>query len=211
MRASKQEEHQFPAIPAKSQTVRAPLLTSVIADFNPEDRVFVIDLGGLRKGTLNRLMDFPCRLDVIDLEFSGVEEDLDQRRTLQTQLGERLPAACGELADLLLCWNQLNYFSRSEIGALMAMLLPRLSAHARIHALIESSSPDMPATPAPVALDEADLIRIWPHSDEGSAANRQPAPRHSTDGLLACLPGMIADQTMLLGNGQKEYLFRWKG
>jgi len=192
------------------ESVRAPLLSKVIADMDPDRRLFIIDLGGLRSGTLHRLAEFRCRLDVLDFDVQGPKpkDDADPLDELRTRLNQRLPDARGETADLLLCWNYLNYFSTTQIELLMASLLPRLSERAAIHALIESSAPDMPGTPAPMAIADHDHLLTWSDPSEDAASVRVPAPRHSSDGLTACMPGVVADQTMLLGTGQKEYLFR---
>jgi len=152
---------------------------------------------------------FRCRLDILDFDIGILKQDRGEGAlgAMQARLAERLPDAGGEFADLLLCWNYLNYFSRAEITTLMEVILPRLSERAQIHALVESSSPDMASTPAPLALAEDGFVRVGGAAHEAPGSPRLAAPRHSTDGLLACMPGMIAEQTMLLGNGQKEYLF----
>jgi hypothetical protein len=203
---------QAPATGAPADAVRAPLLSRVIAEIDPAHRCFLIDLGGLRSATLDRMQAFRCRFDVLDLDIGTLKQDKDEGALgkMQARLAERLPASGGESADLLLCWNYLNYFSRLEITALMEVILPRLSERARMHALVESSSPDMPSMPVPLALAEDGFVRVGGAAHEAPGSPRMAAPRHSTDGLLACMPGMIAEQTMLLGNGQKEYLFRRK-
>jgi hypothetical protein len=202
---------QDPGTTTSGHNVRAPLLTRMIADIDPEERVFIIDLGGLHSGTLAHLQAFRCRLDVLDLDVDSLSFDAADDHpveTLQSRLAAHLPEARGESADLLLCWNFLDYFSRDEIAALMGILLPRLSATARIHALIESSSPDMPLTPVPAALADEGFFELRSMPGSGVESSRRPAPRHATNELIGCMPGMMAEQTLLLVNGQKEFMFR---
>jgi len=193
-----------PVTGAPAHSVRAPLLTRVIADINPEQRIFLIDLGGLQSQTLSRFEAFRCRIDVLDLDIEELKSDDHAPGSLQLRLTRRLPESLGESADLMLCWNYLNYFSPVEIDAMMQVLLQRMSKRSQIHALIESSATQMPRLPLPLSIAAGGSLSWAPQS---SSNDRIPTPRHSSDGLLRCLPGFSIDQTMLLANGQREFLF----
>lgn len=195
---------QAAAAGASSQDVRAPLLTRVIADIDPEKRFFMIDLGGLQSQTLSRFEAFRCRIDVLDLDVEALTYDQDSLETLQARLAARLPDSDGESADLILCWNFLNYFSAVEIDAMMQVLLQRMSKRSQIHALIESSATQMPKLPQPLSIASGGYLSSPPQSP---VVEQIPTPRHSSDCLLRCLPGFAIDQTMLLANGQREFLF----
>jgi hypothetical protein len=189
-------------------SVRAPLLEMVLQGLDPKRRVFVIDLGGLRAATLRTLSAFRCRLDVIDLDihaFPVDEAPIEGSFRARVSLFEQgLPELDEEQADLLLCWTYLNYFSLDQLLVLMPALIERLGPSGQIHALIESSATTMPATPPALSIAPDGGV-LWP-SLPGSY-DQVPTPRHSADGLLRCLPGFIIERTMLLANGQKEFLF----
>lgn len=207
----------------EKQLIKAPLLQQVTECFVQARRIYLIDLSTLRPGILHCLSGLHVRLDVLGLDdcwLEGGNESVSSE-TFHDRFKSRLPDPNGELADVLLCWNFLNYLSPPEITATMDILLPRLSSQVEVHAVIESSAVDMPARPDVMSLSSGGIIESWPyavefpdrtdsHRDSESLPdhNRIPAPRHSTDVLQASMPGLVAEQTVLLGNGQKEYLFR---
>lgn len=190
------------------ESLPAPLLDSALQNLDPDRRIFVIDLGGLRQSTLEVLGAFRCRLDVIDLELRDFDTPPDvEASSFQSSVAafeNGLPALHDERADLLLCWTYLNYFSIEQLRALMQVLIGRLKSAAQIHALIESSATSMPATPRSLAVAAGGAV-FWPQ--DLSSPEQIPTPRHSTDRLLGCLPGFSIERTMLLANGQKEVLF----
>jgi hypothetical protein len=196
------------AQPDAGNAVRAPLLETVLKGLDPDKRVFVIDLGGLRRPTLETFAAYRCRLDVLDLDPDDL---LSSPQLAECVFSERvaafergLPELDSERADLLLCWSYLNYFSLEQLSLLMPILCSRLRPSGQIHALIESSAKAMPATPRSMTIS-SDGSLFWPC--DSAEELRIPAPRHATDGLERCLPAFAIERTMLLGNGMKELIF----
>ncbi|QOC22857.1 hypothetical protein IC757_01430 [Wenzhouxiangella sp. AB-CW3] len=184
--------------------LRAPLLESVIAGLNDEQRHVVFDLGVVRSGTVSIFSDYRCRLDVMALEV-GAPHRLDQieAEEFQALIRTSMPPARGESVDLFLCWNLLNYLSTEQIGMLLAELTPRFRPGARLHALIEYSARTMPASPPAFNPVGPGLLEVTTVDD-----NEIAAPRYSARDLEQRMPGFEHERTMLLGGGMQEYLFR---
>jgi len=184
------------------------LLEATLQGLDPDRRVFVIDLGGLRAATLETFSAYRCRLDVLDLDLAVFGSTGDstgpsfQERVVEFE--RTLPELDGEQADLLLCWTYLNYFPLEQLAVLLPVLCDRLNAAGQVHALVESSATRMPATPRALSIAPDGGV-FWPPDSVVEAP--LPTPRYSADGLLRCLPGFVIERTMLLANGQKEFLF----
>ncbi|HLR87943.1 MAG TPA: hypothetical protein VK064_08730 [Wenzhouxiangella sp.] len=186
---------------------RAPLFYDVVDAFDEDRRHFVLDLGRARSGTVELFSRYRCRLDVVDLpsrlDTLPVLEDGDDETLYERWLESLLPPARGEAADLVLCWNLLNYLSPPLIRALGSVLARRTEKPARLHALIEYSAREMPAEPPSVAPAGTELSVTLPE-----AAAAVAAPRYSPKDLEKLLPGFAIEKAMLLGNGMQEYLYR---
>lgn len=189
---------------AGPQTLRVPLFESVMAGFDDQQRHVVIDCGPARAGLIELMTAFRCRVDILDLparlgELDGLEEDCD----LAAWFAQWLPAAGDEPADLVLCWNLLDYLKPDQIAALMSVLTGRLRPGGRIHALVEYSSPKMAAMPGGMAPSGKTALSL-----ELAGERSRPSPRHSRGGLEKLMPGLAAERGMLLSNGMQEHLFR---
>jgi len=192
-----------PASPS-SLPIRAPGLSDLRQGLDEDRRVFVLDLGAIRRGTVDFFSGLRCRLDVLDLPaFLAPVPAPDQRDPFERLLLAALPSARGELMDSVLGWNLLNYLSPGRLETLGRMLKPRLRSGAVVHALIEYSARHMPARPAAVAPDGVDALRIDDHAPEPLET-----PRYSAGKLERHLAGFQAERTMLLSNGMQEYLLR---
>ena len=185
------------------QQLRVPLFESITAGLDDEARHVLIDCGPARAGMIEMLTGLRCRLDVLDLparldSLATLPEDAD----LVAWFAERLPPAGSEPADLILCWNLLDYLTPAQISALMSVLIPRLRPGGRVHALVQYSSPRMPAGPGGMAPHGRTVLNV----DSDGPANRN-TPRHSRGTLEKFMQGLKAERTMLLSNGMQEYLF----
>jgi hypothetical protein len=184
--------------------LRVPLFETVVAGMADDRRHVLIDCGPARSGMIDILTGYRCRLDVLDLPAQ-----LDQLRSLpaETDLGgwfERLlPATASEPADAIFCWNLLNYLAPAQIAAFLAVLTKRLKPGGQVHALIEYSSPRMPAAPGRMAPVAPTALLLEPVD-----AEQVDSPRYARGTLEKLMPGLKAERTMLLSNGMQEYLFR---
>lgn len=186
------------------QGLQAPLFEQVIRDLDVDRRQVILDCGAARSGTISLLSAFRCRLDVLDLatalpSLRGAT-DRDERREL---LAECLDCPHQEPGQLVLCWNLLNYLQPSDIETLADLLAARLAAGARLHALIEYSSPLMPASPGHWVPDE--FGRLYADQPETEEVR---APRYSPRLLERLMPQFRPERSILLGNGLREHLFQ---
>ncbi len=184
--------------------LQAPLFEQLIRGLDEDHRHVVLDCGAARSGTIALLSELRCRLDILDLaerlrELVGLE-DPQQRRAL---LADCLAAPDREPVDVVFCWNLLNYLEPADIETVAEALSPQLKPGARLHALIEYSSPLMPASPGHwVPNGSARLFADQVDPDQ------VPSPRYSPKKLQGLMPQFQPEKTMLLGNGLQEHLFR---
>lgn len=178
----------------KSTTVSAPLFRSVLEQLAEDRRWIVLDLGPARPVTLEVLAGCRVRLDIADLtdEIARAVNPLD------------LPTIRDlEPADVVFCWDLLNYLDRPGISRLMAQVASRCRAGALVHALIVYSERVMHAHPGQFMPVDSGTLR--------TLDQRQPdraAPRYSPEDLAIAMPDYAVDRVRLLGNGMQEYLFR---
>lgn len=190
-------------LPGEPQHLRVPLFESITVGLNDESRHVLIDCGPARAGMIDMLAGLRCRLDVLDLParldaLAGLPEDTD----LAAWFGQTIVPARPEPADVILCWNLLDYLEAEQISALMSVLIPRLRPGGRVHALVQYSSPNMPSEPGGMAPMGRTALQVY---SEGPASRK--APRHSRGTLEKFMQGLKAERTMLLSNGMQEYLF----
>lgn len=191
------------AMHEEPQQLRVPLFESITAGFNDEARHVLIDCGPARAGMIEMLTGLRCRLEIIDLparleSLEALPDDVD----LAEWFARLLPPAGSEAADFIFCWNLLDYLAPQQISALMRVLIPRLRPGGRVHALVQYSSPRMPAGPGGMAPLGRTVLQL----DNLGPASRN-APRHSRGTLEKFMQGLKAERTMLLSNGMQEYLF----
>ena len=182
----------------------APLFELATRELDEERRIVVLELGAARSGTIELFTHYRCRLDVADLPaclptLAEMTEPEDRR----TLLAERLTWPHPEPLDLILCWNILNYLTRSDISTLAELLAPRMTSRTRLHALMEYASPLMPATPGfwiPDVHGRLHASQVDEHQID--------APRYKPKELERLMPQLAPERTVLLANGFQEYLFR---
>lgn len=192
------------AASSQGRGLHAPLFEQVIRGLDVDRRQVILDCGAARSGTIALLSTFRCRLDVLDLAAAlprlQSATDADERRDV---LADCLDGPQQEPVQLVLCWNLLNYLQPSDIETLAALLAARLAAGARLHALMEYSSPLMPARPGHWVPDASGrLYADQPETEE------TPAPRYSPKALERLMPQFRPERSILLGNGLQEHLFQ---
>ncbi len=193
---------------AEPMVLRAPLFAELVAALAEEQRHVLLDLGPARAGLIERLALLRCRLDILDLPELiepltryEVEQESDAINAL---LHDCLPRTEPEPVQIVLCWDLLDYLPLTVTSSLFDLLRERLAPGARLHALVEYSSRQMPSVPRQIGPNlDGDLL-----IDAGSGFDIT-APRHSLGTLAKFLPGFQSERSMLLGNGMQEYLFRF--
>ncbi|MGY6553283.1 MAG: hypothetical protein ACXIUM_02055 [Wenzhouxiangella sp.] len=193
----------LPAVSSMAQGLHAPLFERLITELSSGRRHVILDCGAARSGTLALLSAFRCRLDVVHLaELLPRLRQADDPDHRQQLLAARLAGPDSEPGHLVLCWNLLNYLQPAEIEVLAAVLASRLVPGARLHALIEYSSPTMPASPGHWVPDAAGRL----HADQPDIEETR-SPRYSPKALERLMPQFRPERSMLLGNGLQEHLF----
>ncbi|MBN1239370.1 MAG: hypothetical protein JXB36_12780 [Gammaproteobacteria bacterium] len=191
--------------PTAAEALNAPLFASLIERLHGGDRCVVLDLGAARTETLALFGQFRSRMDIADLG-DGIERFQDPEmgpEQLRQQADRLLPARGSEPANVVLCWDLLNYLPRPALAAVMSAVADRARPGALVHALIVYSSKTMSARPGCfVPVDEQRLIDVAPPGAQ------RDAPRYSPEDLALCMPGYTVERGRLLRNGMQEFLFR---
>jgi hypothetical protein len=180
------------------------LLRLLVERIETARRVVVLDLGAAHARTLDLFGQFRCRIDIVDIN-DGLESlrGRSDRADLAAAVESLLPKARGELLDVVLCWDLLNYLERPALAALMAALARRARPGALAHGLIVYRESRMPARPGDyVLLDDYRLRNLTPSSSD------RAAPRYTPEDLKGCMPDFAIERGRLLGNGMQEFLFR---
>jgi hypothetical protein len=189
---------------ARLAPLNAPLFSGLLGGLEEERRYVVLDLGPAVRETVGLFSGHRCRLDIVDLaddlgRLNGLAED-DERQMCAESL---VRPDSGQSADLVLCWDLLNYLDRPALTTLMACVARRAHRGARVHALMSYAAPDMPALPNHYLPTEDKHLRVVPMTGD-----RRDSPRYSPEDLSTCMPAYRMERAMLLRNGMQEYLFR---
>jgi hypothetical protein len=192
-----------PAAP-DNEALNAPLFSSIIQQIDPEQRCVILDLGAARTETCALFGQFRCRLDIADLgdnlSFMNGEPEPE---LLWKKADFVLPKRSDEPADLILCWDLLNYLDRPGLTAIMGRVAERGRSGTLAHALIIYSASKMTEAPGCfVPVDAQRLIKV------NTGAETRTAPRYSPEDLAQCMPAFTVERGRLLRNGMQEFLFR---
>ena len=186
--------------------LRAPLFRQLVDGLDDEARHVALDLGSVATGTLALLGRFRCRV-----EIAGLAEDNGLERLLAAADAEERLAIADSLlpkhrpddrADVVFCWDLLNYLKPDAISALMTAVATRVEPGARAHALIVYSEKTMPDRPG-----------RWVPTEDAMLVNRAPspvmveAPRYSPELLGRIMSGFVIRHARLLANGMQEFIF----
>ncbi|MDJ0926518.1 MAG: hypothetical protein QNJ73_02615 [Gammaproteobacteria bacterium] len=184
------------------EAFNAPLFRKAVEQLDQERRCVVLDLGAAHTDTIALFSEYRCRLEIADIadglgSLAEITDDLEQRAEAL------LPRAQQEPADLVLCWDLLNYLSLPAIRALSKRLSARGRPGMQLHCLIVYAATNMPVTPCPfIPQPDRSLLQL------AADPNEIQAPRYSPEALGDALLGYTVDRAMLLGNGMQEFLFR---
>jgi len=184
--------------------VNAPLFHALVERLDDDERHVILDLGPPQSGTVALFSHFRCRLDIADL---AANLPAMQRASEDDSPGETfaalLPPTHQEAADVILCWDLLNYLDRPGMKALMSELVKRGKPGTLVHALVVYSARMMPVLPNRYVPVDDHNLRLVSNSKE-----TQAAPRYSPEDLSLCMPDYSLERAMLLRNGMQEFLFR---
>ncbi len=195
--------------PSTHGGVQTPLLGRLLNAMDERQRIGVVDFGLGSSSVLETFAPYRVRLDTLDifpqLERWEAADTQDERRAL---IQAHVDGFELEGIDWILSWSLLNYTAPLTATLLFDALRPRMRPTTAVHALIEYSSPEMPASPPSwtIRVDEND-VSLTPLSSEARTAS----PRHTPKRLEGMLGGMKAQSTVLLSNGLQEYIFRPSG
>lgn len=183
--------------------LNAPLFRSLMERMQEGGRAVVLDLGPAQPATISLFNRFHCRLDIADIAEGLPLSGGDDPDETDAQAAALLPPRHDEPADLVLCWDLLNYMDPSALKAFMNCIAERGHPGTLAHALIAYSAPRMAATPNRYAPTDDFQLRVLPTSDQ-----ERDSPRYTPELLAQCMPRYFRERAMLLRNGMQEFLFR---
>ena len=106
--------------------LNAPLFHKLIEKMEEDRRYVVLDLGPALQQTIAAFRGLRCRLDIVDLaddiERLNGEMERDERHALAEEL---VGTTTGQPADIVLCWDLLNYLRRPALKAVMKAVADR--------------------------------------------------------------------------------------
>jgi hypothetical protein len=191
----------------KPSALRAPLFKQLVDQLDDDARHVALDLGSVGTEMLSLLGRFRCCVEIAGLaDDDGLARleaaaDNEQRVAIaESLLPKRRP---DDPADLVFCWDLLNYLKPDSITALTGAIATRLRPGAHAHALIAYSDKTMPERPA-----------RWVPAEDGVLVDRAPsavtikAPRYSPELLGRIMSGFTIRHARLLTNGMQEFIFR---
>lgn len=188
-----------------SGAFQARLLESALQSLLDGRRLVLLDLGLPRKSTVEFFNGFRCRLGIAGLTpaLSGLDVETDPARR-QRYLQQLLPIKTFGGADLVLCWDLLNYLRPPAIEALMDYIGGLMPAGGLLHAFVAYGPSSLPNPPQPLVLRSDG----WVERSGSTSPGTRPSPRYATGELQRVMPGYEVERAMLLRNGTQEYLFR---
>lgn len=158
----------------------------------------ILDFGVVQPHLVGRMQRFGGKLRVMDIGTSDLKNV-----QLVDRLQNEIPRHSAQQFDLILTWDFVNFFDSNQIQLLDAVLADTAARNARMHALIYSAKPEMPAKPARFSI--RDSFNVTLGTDNGPTIK---APRYSPKFLEKWMTNFKVDRSRLLGNGMQEYLFQ---
>ena len=180
----------------------APLFHSLIQRLQSGGRWVVLDLGAAHSSTIRALGRFRCRLEIADIAdgLDTLNGEIDPRQ--MRQRADALLPRRGEAADVVLCWDLINYLNQPALTALMECIALRCKRGALAHGLVYYSAKSMPEHPSTfVPIDDQRIVQ------QLRPGRERPAPRYSPEDLARCMPRYNVARGRLLRNGMQEFLF----
>jgi len=193
-----------PTAAVEPAAVNAPLFRGLVESLRDDRRAVILDLGPACSATVALLTPFRCRLDIADVADGLDALDAEtERAAMDHRIAGLLPPVRQEPADIVLCWDLLNYLRKPALTALMDAVAARARPGARVHFLVAYATPRMPGRPS----------RFAPQPDGRLltsivTAEERDAPRYTPEDLGRCLRGYRVEGAMLLRNGMQEFVYR---
>jgi hypothetical protein len=167
----------------------------------PSDRRHsVLDLGPASGGNVGFFSSHSCRLYIADLfhtlrQRGGLPPE--QAIPFDREVDATLPDGS---FDLILCWDILNYLSRTQMEILGRHLATRSHPGSRLFALIAPHG-KIPERPQRFEIVSPDIVRYT----SLSTANR-PAPGYREPELNRWIAPFAVESSFLLRHGIQEYI-----
>lgn len=181
----------------------APLLAGCLGRLEAGARLEVLDLGPPRAANVAHLSRYRCRLGIADALAELPALAGGDAASAAPELEAVLPASLFAGAQLMLCWDVLEYLPEQGIRMLGNHLRELARPGTELHALVAYGTSRVPTRPTGYEL-VADGIRPAP----AGADDPGRAPRRISSGeLQRLLPDWQLERSVLLRNGLQEYLF----
>jgi hypothetical protein len=164
----------------------------------------VLDLGAAHSATIRAFGKYRCRLEIVDLAdgLDALNGEVDARR-LRQRADAALPERRSEGADIVLCWDLINYLNQPALTAVMECIALRCKRGALAHGLVYYSAKAMPERPSTfLPVDEQRIVQ------RNQLGRERPAPRYTPEDLARCMPRYSVERGRLLRNGMQEFLFK---
>lgn len=166
----------------------------------------ILDLGSSSTETVQFLSRYCDNISIQDL-FQSARPPAGARATIfrfDDGALQALPEA-GEKFDLILVWDLLHYFERSECAPLIDRLAARCQPGALVFLLASAIAP-IPLTPIRFKVHSVELLDYHLPSEE-----RVASPQLRTRDVEQIMAGFSPVRLFQLRNGLQEFLFRYEG
>ncbi len=185
------------------QTQPSRLLPALFESHDDDFALTVLNLGPALPETLEFFSDRRCKLHFADLYTElPLEPDDDSGRTLDALMESALELPGGELFDVCLFWDLLNFLSRDAIATLASKLRPHLHPQSRGHCFAVHSLKTPAATEYYGIADSHHLsVRSRPDIPPGY----QPHPQAE---LISRLKYFQVDRSVLMPDRRLELLLQ---
>lgn len=173
----------------------------------PEGRRRLLDLGAAIGDNVHYFGEQPCRLEIADMSDAlpirvepGEDDDPDELE--RSALYDLLPSLPPRSQHGALCWDLLNYLTRSQIIALGTWLGEVLAVDGVVLLSLHTGT-DMPPAPARYRIiGSSSLVREEP------PGKPVPCPRYSQGDLKRDWPDFEVLRSYLLRSEAQEFVLR---
>lgn len=191
---------QTPTAATEART-SSPLLVTLLGNLDPEQRIEILELGRPTPENLHYFSTLRCRLHYP----GGAEELLDLPTEVEPAdagLAEWFPLDPALRLRVILAWDLLNYLAPVVIERLFAHLAPAIDRHTRVHAYVFPRL-TMPASPGEYRLLGEGEVHV-----RGGGGTQIQCPAFRQPDLERLMPMLAVQRSMLLMNGNQEYLLQ---
>ncbi len=170
----------------------------------------ILDLGPPNQSVIEYFSDYPCSLQVVDLqrrvESEGVELGADCHTLAMTRddFARMLPSEIVAPIDIVLGWDYFNYLNRDSIICLMDYLSQYFKKGSFLY-FITATNKQMPDIPMHFELGRGDRIRY-----KAELSYLRPSPQYAPRVLEDMMPSFSIRRLSLLANGFQEHIFTFE-